>query len=132
MFTRQQLQYEPLPLPDRANFTDTEMQSAADAFYDRMRRRHTVRDFSGQPVALSVIESCVRAAGTAPSGANHQPWHFVAVGDPAMKQKIRLAAEQEEREFYAGGGGDECPATSDQPRASQAHVRITQSLPPKR
>ncbi len=101
------LRYEPLPLPDRMHFSDEEMQAAADAFYDRMRRRHTVRDFSDRPVALSVIESCIRAAGTSPSGANHQPWHFVAIANREIKHRIRLAAEEEEREFYAGGGGDE-------------------------
>ena len=107
MFAKMQLRYEPLPLPDRTNIGDLEMQVAADAFYDRIRQRHTVRDFSDRPVALSVIESCIRAAGTAPSGANHQPWHFVAIADREIKHCIRLAAEEEEREFYAGGGGDE-------------------------
>ena len=99
--------YEPLPLPDRMHFSDREMQAAADAFYDRIRRRHTVRDFSDRSVALSVIESCIRAAGTSPSGANHQPWHFVAIANREIKHRIRVAAEEEEREFYAGGGGDE-------------------------
>jgi nitroreductase len=65
-----------------------------------MSRRRTVRDFSARPVPRALIEDCLRAAGTAPSGANQQPWHFVAVADPAAKSRIREAAEAEEREFY--------------------------------
>jgi iodotyrosine deiodinase len=107
MFAKSALSYEPLPLPDRAEMTDAQMLDAAEAYRDRMRRRHTVRDFSDRPVPRAVIESCIRTAGSAPSGANHQPWHFVAVADPAVKHRIRLAAEEEERAFYAGGGGDE-------------------------
>jgi nitroreductase len=75
------------------------MQARASTFYDEMRRR-TVREFSDRPVPRSVIEACLRTAGTAPSGANQQPWHFVAVSDPAVKSHIRQAAEAEEREFY--------------------------------
>jgi nitroreductase len=76
------------------------MQARASTFYDEMRRRRTVREFSDRPVPRSVIEACLRTAGTAPSGANQQPWHFVAVSDPAVKSHIRQAAEAEEREFY--------------------------------
>jgi nitroreductase len=107
MFTRSALTYQPLPLPDRFQMTDAAMLDAAEAFRLHMARRHTVRDFSPRPVPLGVIEACIRTAGSAPSGANHQPWHFVAVADPATKHAIRLAAEEEERAFYAGGGGDE-------------------------
>jgi iodotyrosine deiodinase len=74
--------------------------AAARAFRQTMERRRTVRMFSDRPVAREVIEEIIRAAGTAPSGANKQPWRFVAVGDPAIKREIRLAAEEEEREFY--------------------------------
>lgn len=77
-----------------------EMQQRAEAFYELMRRRRTVREFSDQPVPRAVMEACLRTAGVAPSGANKQPWHFVVVSDPAVKQEIRLAAEAEEREFY--------------------------------
>jgi len=73
---------------------------AARAFYDTMRLRRTVRMFSDRPVPREIIESIILAAGTAPSGANKQPWRFVAVSDPTLKHKIRLAAEEEEREFY--------------------------------
>src|SRR5262245_48416720 len=78
-----------------------ELERRARAFYEAARTRRTVREFSTRPVSRDVIEWCVRAAGSAPSGANLQPWHFVAVSDPELKQRIRLAAEEEEREFYA-------------------------------
>jgi len=78
------------------------MSRRAAAFYDDIRRRRTVREFSARPVRREVIESCLRAAGTAPNGANLQPWHFVAVSDPAIKRKIRAGAEEEERAFYSG------------------------------
>ncbi len=107
MYTRDQVSYEPQPLPDRVDLTDDQAAAAADAFLAYMKKRHTVRDFRQGPVPESIIAACVAAAGTAPSGANHQPWHFVAIADPAMKAKIRAAAEQEEEAFYAGGAGDE-------------------------
>ncbi len=107
MFSRDQLKYEPIDLPDRMSMSDEEMKRAAVAFYEKMKRRHTVRDFSDRPVARHTIETCVQIAGTAPSGANHQPWHFVAISDPAFKCRIRQAAEEEERRFYEGGAGDE-------------------------
>ena len=83
------------------------MQARADEFYAEIRRRRTVRDFSDRPVPRAVIEQSLRAAGTAPNGANLQPWHFVAVSDPSIKQRIREAAEAEEREFYARRATDE-------------------------
>jgi len=107
MFSRSKLTYEAIPLPDRANMTDEEMQKAALAFYERIKTRHSTREFSDKPVPQEIIESCIRTAGSAPSGANHQPWHFVAIKNPDIKHQIRLAAEEEEKAFYAGGGGDE-------------------------
>jgi len=107
MFSRSKLTYEAIPLPDRANMTDEEMQKAALAFYERIKTRHSTREFSDKPVPQEIIESCIRTAGSAPSGANHQPWHFVAIKNPGIKHQIRLAAEEEEKAFYAGGGGDE-------------------------
>jgi nitroreductase len=77
------------------------MAARAREFADEMSRRRTVRDFADRPVPRALIEECLRAAGTAPSGANQQPWHFVAVSDPGVKSRIRAAAEAEEREFYA-------------------------------
>jgi nitroreductase len=76
------------------------MLARARDFADEMQHRRTVRDFSDRPVPRTVIEECLRAAGSAPSGANQQPWHFVAISDPEVKQRIRTAAETEEREFY--------------------------------
>lgn len=107
MFAREHIEYRALDLPDRSDLSDAEMLDAARDFHDRMKRRHTVRDYADRPVARDVIEACIRTAGTAPSGANHQPWHFVAIADPALKKRIRQAAEEEERHFYDGGAGDE-------------------------
>ncbi|MES0870904.1 nitroreductase family protein [Pseudovibrio sp. SCP19] len=107
MFAKEHIKYEPVDLPDRMDLSDEQMLEAVKAFYDKMKRRHTVRDFSDRPVAREVIEECIRTAGTAPSGANHQPWHFVAISQPDFKKRIRDAAEEEERRFYDGGAGDE-------------------------
>jgi iodotyrosine deiodinase len=87
-----QLSFAEHPLDD--------MRRAARDFADLLHRRRTVREFDSRPVPRDIIESCIRAAGSAPSGANQQPWRFVAVSDPTVKQQIRLAAEAEEREFY--------------------------------
>jgi len=99
--------YLPIPLPDYRELPVERMRANARAFYEEIRRRHSVRDFSPRPVARDIIETCLLAAGTAPSGANHQPWHFCVIGDPEMKKKIRAAAEAEEHAFYAGRGGEE-------------------------
>jgi nitroreductase len=76
------------------------MKQRAVSFYEEMQRRRTVRQFSNRPVSRDVIEQCIRAAATAPSGANLQPWHFVVITDQSVKRQIRLAAEEEEKEFY--------------------------------
>jgi nitroreductase len=107
MFSKDKLEYTKLPLPDRQDLDDADMLRRAEDYRDMMARRHTVRDYTTRPVARDVIEACVAAAGTAPSGANHQPWHFVAISDRAIKKQIRAAAEEEERKFYAGGASDE-------------------------
>jgi iodotyrosine deiodinase len=107
MYHKGKVSYSPVPLPDRRDLTPGQMQAEADAFHDLMRRRHTVREFSDRAVDAAVIARCIETAGTAPSGANHQPWHFVAIADPALKSRIRAAAEAEEEKFYAGGAGDE-------------------------
>lgn len=99
--------YQPVPLPDHVAWPAETMQARAEAFLADVRRRHTVRDFSDRPVPRALIETCIRAAGTAPNGANHQPWHFCVIGDPAVKRRIREAAEAEERDFYAGKAGEE-------------------------
>jgi nitroreductase len=82
-------------------YPPAEMDARAAAFASDLARRRTTRHFSDRPVARAVIEQCLRAAGTAPSGAHQQPWHFVAVGDATLKRRIRAAAEEAEREFYA-------------------------------
>lgn len=89
-----------IPLPGYVEYPPGEMLTRARDFADEMQRRRTVRDFSDRPVPRAVIEECLRTAGSAPSGANQQPWHFVTVSDPAVKQRIRVAAEAEERKFY--------------------------------
>jgi nitroreductase len=89
-----------IDLSDYVEYPPDEMRQRAAAFYAHLRRRRTVRAFSDRPVPREVIEDCLRAAGTAPSGANMQPWHFVVVADPAVKRRIREAAEEAERAFY--------------------------------
>jgi nitroreductase len=96
-----------IPLPDARSFPDTEMLRRAQEFHALMQLRRTVRDFDPRPVPRAVLEHCIAAASTAPSGANQQPWHFVAVSDPRVKQRIRVAAEAEEREFYERRAPDE-------------------------
>ncbi len=83
------------------------MQQESQAFFQLMSRRRTVRDFSDHNVPQTVVENALKAAGTAPSGANMQPWHFVVVQDSAVKKRIREAAEIEERELYKHRAGDE-------------------------
>ncbi len=90
-----------IPLTGYHTYPEAEMVRRAEQFHELMRSRRSVREFSDRTVPREVIEQCLRTAGSAPSGANRQPWHFVAVSDPAVKRRIREAAEQEEREFYA-------------------------------
>ena len=94
------------PLEFRA-VPPAEMAPRARDFADELARRRTVRDFDDRPVERSVVEAAIDAARHAPSGANHQPWHFVAVADPAVKSKIRIAAEAEEKAFYEGKASEE-------------------------
>ena len=101
------MSYEPIPLPHQVQLEPDEAIAASQQFLTYMQKRHSVRDYADTPVPKEVIENAIAAAGTAPSGANQQPWHFVAIQDIDMKAKIRAAAEEEERAFYAGGGGDE-------------------------
>lgn len=87
--------------------SDAERVGRAAAFHESMATRHSCRDFSDAPVPREVIEAAIRTAGTAPSGANHQPWHFAVVASPEAKAAIRVAAEAEERAFYGGRAGSE-------------------------
>ena len=89
-----------VPLEDYREYPVDEMRERVERFFADMARRRTVREFSDRPVPRDIIETALRAAGTAPSGANLQPWHFVVVSNAATKRRIREAAEAEEREFY--------------------------------
>jgi nitroreductase len=88
------------PLSTYQEYSPDEMLARARHFLAEMKRRRTVRQFSDRPVPRAVLDACLEAAGTAPSGANQQPWYFVVVSDPALKREIRLAAEAEEDRFY--------------------------------
>lgn len=92
---------------DFPHYPEAEMQARAVAFHEQMQSRRSIRAFSDRAVPQDIIEQCVLAAGTAPSGANHQPWYFACVGSEAHKKEIREAAEAEEREFYSGRAAQE-------------------------
>ena len=93
-----------IPYPDQS---DDERIANARAFYGAIAMRRTCRQIGDAPVPRDIIEAAIRAAGTAPSGANHQPWHFAVIGSADLKREIRAAAEEEEREFYTGKAGSE-------------------------
>ena len=88
------------PLSSYIEYPIAEMRQRAISFREHMQRRRTVRHFSDRPVPREIIEECLLTAGTAPNGANLQPWHFVVISDPKVKHEIRVAAEEEEKEFY--------------------------------
>ena len=96
-----------IPLPGYQEYPVEEMERRAAEFCTEMARRRTVRQFSDRSVPRTVIERCLETAGSAPSGANRQPWHFAVVEDPGVKRAIRKAAEEEERTFYEGRAPDE-------------------------
>ncbi len=99
--------YPTVPLDDYREYPIEEMRERLRVFYEDVKRRRTVRDFSDRPVPRDIIEKALEAANTAPSGANLQPWHFVVVSGPETKKKIREAAEAEEREFYEHRASEE-------------------------
>jgi nitroreductase len=96
-----------IPYSSYKSYPIEEMQKRSEEFFTDVQRRRTVRDFSNEPVPREIIENCLRAAGTAPSGANRQPWHFSVVSNLETKKKIREAAEEEEKKFYSGRAPDE-------------------------
>lgn len=100
-------QHDCSPLTDFIEYAPEEMLARSDDFFQNIKRRHSIRKFSDRPVAKEVIENCIKAAATAPSGANHQPWQFVAISDPIIKQQVREQAELHEQGFYNGRAGDE-------------------------
>jgi iodotyrosine deiodinase len=85
---------------DFQEFTGEDMQSRSETFLNEMSKRRSIRTFSDRSVPIEIIYNCIQTAASAPSGANKQPWQFIVVKDPAMKSKIRQAAELEEKEFY--------------------------------
>ncbi len=96
-----------IPYSSYKSYPIEEMQKRSEEFFTDIQRRRTVRDFSNELVPKEIIENCLRAAGTAPSGANRQPWHFSVVSNLETKKKIREAAEEEEKKFYSGRAPDE-------------------------
>jgi nitroreductase len=96
-----------IPLPAYREYAVADMRDRARRFHEELERRRSVRDFSSRAVPREIIDDCLRAAGTAPSGANRQPWHFVVVSGAQTKRRIREAAEAEEREFYQRRAPDE-------------------------
>jgi iodotyrosine deiodinase len=100
-------EFEHRPFDGLPELTEEEMLARARGFHELLEQRRTLREYSDRPVPREIIDACVQAAGQAPSGANMQPWHFEIVGDPAIKKQIRLAAEEEERQFYGGRASDE-------------------------
>ncbi len=96
-----------IPYSSYQEYPPQVMQDRAKTFREELQRRRTIRTFSNRPVPRELIEECLRTAGTAPNGANMQPWHFVVVSDPEIKKQIREGAEQEEREFYERRASEE-------------------------
>jgi nitroreductase len=96
-----------VPLTGYSAVSDEEMSRRADGVFSTLLTRRTIRDFSDRAVPQNIIETAIKAAATAPNGANQQPWHFAAISNPDMKRRIREAAEEEERAFYGGRASDE-------------------------
>lgn len=101
------IKHDAVALSDYVEYSEKDMLSRSEAFYADIKRRHSIRKFSDRPVARAIIENCIKAAGTAPNGANHQPWHFVAIHSPEIKKQVREQAEIHEQGFYAGRAGEE-------------------------
>jgi iodotyrosine deiodinase len=115
------------PLTTYREYPPAEMETRSRAFAADLARRRTVRQFSDRPVPRSVIAACIEAAGTAPSGAHLQPWHFAVIADPALKRRIREAAEAAEREFYAGAPEEWLEALA--PLGTDAHKPYLETAP---
>jgi len=118
-----------VPLADFHEYPVNEMIERSRTFYDEIKRRHSIRSFSGRPVPREIIENCIRAAGTAPSGANHQPWHFAAIGSPEVKQAVREQAEIEERAFYNERKGGETWLNALEPLGTDADKPFLEIAP---
>ncbi len=120
--------YPTIPLDQYCEYPVDEMRERLREFYEDIRRRRTVREFSDRPVPRDVIETALEAAGTAPSGANLQPWHFAVVSGPETKKKIRVAAEAEEKEFYEHRASEEWLAALE-PLGTDAHKPFLETAP---
>ena len=120
--------HESVPLSDWEELPPEQMLKQAQAFLERMKTRHSIRQFSDRPVPREVIEAAILAAGRAPSGANHQPWFFSAIGSAEKKKTLRELAEKEERAFYEGRASDEwLDALSD--LGTDAHKPYLETAP---
>ena len=115
------------PLSTYEEYPPEEMVARSREFAAAMQRRRTVRQFSDRPIPPGVLEACLEAAGTAPSGANLQPWHFVVVSDPDLKRQIRVAAEEEEARFYASAPAEWLAALA--PLGTDEHKPYLQTAP---
>lgn len=122
-------QHDCLPLPDYQEFSVEQMLDRSKTFYDQIKKRHTVRDFSDRAVPREIIDECLRAAGTAPSGANHQPWHFAVIGSDEVKAEVREKAEKEERGFYDEKKAGEEWLDALAPLGTDSHKPYLQSAP---
>ncbi|MCJ9430564.1 nitroreductase family protein [Kordiimonas marina] len=116
------------PLDGFVHRSADEMIERSAAFFEDMKKRRTIRDFSDAPVPRDVIENAILTAGRAPSGANKQPWHFAVITDPAVKSRLRVAAEAEEREFYAGRASDQWLKDLE-PFGTDAHKPFLEKAP---
>jgi len=114
------LEFEALP--------EEQMLTRAQNFRRLMSARRTVRDYQSREVPRDIIEQCLLTAGSAPSGANRQPWHFSVISDPQKKKEIRLAAEEEEREFYQNRAPDEW-LQALAPLGTDAHKPFLETAP---
>ena len=118
-----------VPLSDFQEYPAEEMIARSRSFYEDIKRRHTIRSFSDRTVPREIIENCIRAAGTAPSGANHQPWHFAAIGSAEVKKAVREQAEIEERAFYNERKGGETWLNALEPLGTDAHKPFLEIAP---
>lgn len=100
-------EHHAFPLNDFIEYPPAEMLVRSEQFYTEIKRRHSIRQFSDRAVDQAIIENCIKAAGTAPNGANHQPWHFSAIRSPEVKKQVREQAEAHEKGFYQGRAGEE-------------------------
>ena len=120
--------YPTIPLDQYREYPLEEMRARLAEFYRDLDRRRSVRAFSDRPVPRDIIETALKVANTAPSGANLQPWHFVVVSGPATKKKIRDAAEAEEREFYEHRASEEWLAALE-PLGTDEHKPLLETAP---